>query len=150
MTAGESTASRGRPGEGGPPSGRSRPTARRPQNTWRYPTARRPRNARQHPITGALAAGALTLTLAGCSEAGDLNIRNDGESDVTVRTGDEVVDVPGPGGVTMLDYGCTPGDVTVELPSGRQVVLPGPVCPDQEIVITDDSARLRPTTATTS
>lgn len=128
MTGGESAAMRAR----------SVRTGERRRRAWRPPTA------------GALSAATLVLAWSGCSDRGDLNIRNDGANDVVVRTGDEIVDVPGPGGVTMLDYGCTPGDVTVELTSGRRIVLPGPVCPDQEILVTDDSARLRPTTATTS
>ena len=82
--------------------------------------------------------------MAGCADAGDLSITNDGANDAVVRIGDEDVDVPGSGGVVIMDAGCTPGDVTVELRSGRSIVLPGPVCPEQEIVISDDSATVRP------
>ena len=48
------------------------------------------------------------------------------------------------GGVDFLDYGCTPGDVTVEFPSGLSVVAPGPVCPEQEVVIGDDTVEVVP------
>lgn len=87
------------------------------------------------------------FTLRACSDAGDLSVTNAGDSDVTVLTGDEEVTVPASGGVVLLDYGCTPGDVTVEFPSGGTVVMPGPVCPDQEIVVGDGTARLTPVAA---
>lgn len=91
----------------------------------------------------ALALG-VAFTLKACSEAGDLSVVNESDSEVTILTGDEEATVSASGGVVFLDYGCTPGDVTVELSSGRQVILPGPVCPDQEIVVDRDGAvRLR-------
>lgn len=101
---------------------------------------------RTRTTTAGLAALVLLTTVA-CSDAGDLEIANDGPEDVVVRTGDEGVDpvaVTSGGGVAVLDYGCTPGDVTVEFPSAAPVVLPGPVCPDQEIRIGDGTARLVP------
>lgn len=94
-----------------------------------------------------LAAVALTASLTACSDAGDLSIRNDGSADVTVLTGDEEVTVSAGGGAALLDYGCTPGDVTVEFPSDKPVVLAGPVCPGQEIVIGDGTAGLESTSA---
>lgn len=100
------------------------------------------------PMTRTTAAGfaALALLTTGaCSDAGDLEIINDGSEDVVVRLSDRGVDpveVTAGGGVAVLDYGCTPGDVTVEFPSAAPVVLPGPVCPDQEIRIGDGTARL--------
>jgi len=50
---------------------------------------------------------------------------------VTVLTRDEQVVVPESGGFVLLDYGCTPGDVTVEVTPGPAVVLPGPLCRNQ-------------------
>lgn len=50
----------------------------------------------------------------------------------------------GSGGLLILDNGCADGDVTVTFPSGEVAVVPGPVCPDQEIVIEDGRADLRP------
>ena len=80
----------------------------------------------------------LAATLAACSDPGDLSIRNESPTEVTVLTGEEEVVVPGSGGSVLLDYGCTPGDVTVQVTSGPAVVLPGPVCPGTEIMIRRD------------
>ena len=67
------------------------------------------------------------------------------ENDVVVSTGDEPpTTIGGSSGAVFLDYGCTPGDVTVEFPSGAEVVLPGPVCPGQQVVIRDGTAQVRP------
>lgn len=96
-------------------------------------------------MPGVLALLGLTATLSACSSPGDLAFLNDGDRDVTVSTGDQDVTVSPDGGAVLLGHGCTPGDVTVVLGSGRTIVLPGPVCPDQEVVIGDDDARLRPT-----
>ena len=90
---------------------------------------------------------AMTAALAACSDAGDLAFSNDGPDDVTVATGDEEIAVSADGGVVLLDYGCTPGDVTVEFPSGEVVVVPGPVCPEQQIVIRDGKVELEPASA---
>lgn len=92
----------------------------------------------------ALVAVCALVVVAACSDAGDLSMINDDADPVTVRTGDEVVEVDGSGGAVLLDYGCTPGDVTVELPTGRAVVLDGPVCPDEEIVVRDGEVTLEP------
>lgn len=86
---------------------------------------------------------ALTAALVACGGPGDLAFHNDGSRDATVSTGDEESVVSGGGGLVLLGYGCTPGDVTVVLGTGRTVVLSGPVCSDQEVVITDDDARLQ-------
>ena len=99
---------------------------------------------RAQRAAGLLVGAALIGTLAACSGPGDLSISNDGPSDVTVLTGDEEVIVTAGGGVVLLDYGCTPGDVTVRFASGADVVLPGPVCPDQAIAVTAASASLKP------
>ncbi|MDO8107534.1 hypothetical protein Q6348_10045 [Isoptericola sp. b441] len=101
-------------------------------------------NRRAHGAAGLLIAAAASLPAA-CASQGDLEIDNvSGESGVHVDTGDEQVDVPAAGGVTLLDYGCTPGDVTVRFASGDEVVLRGPVCPDQRIVIRHGTATLHP------
>jgi hypothetical protein len=92
----------------------------------------------------------LAAALSACSSPGDLTFLNEGDTDATVSTGDEETTVDADGGVVLLGYGCTPGDVTVVLGSGRTIVLPGPVCPDQEVLIEDDDARLRPVAAGTT
>ena len=91
-----------------------------------------------------LAVGVVALVLAACSSAGDLSVRNESPTEVTVSLGDERAEVTAGGGVVFLEYGCTPGDVTVEFPSGTSVVVPGPVCPEQEIIVRDGSAGVRP------
>ena len=96
---------------------------------------------------GALVGAVLAMALAGCTTAGDLAIMNDGTSDVVVvGTGDDDVTLSGGEGIVLLGYGCTPGDVTVEFASGHRVLLSGPVCPDQQIAIRDDTATLEPAT----
>ncbi|NTW41270.1 MAG: hypothetical protein HGA44_15590 [Cellulomonadaceae bacterium] len=85
----------------------------------------------------------VAITLAACSDAGDLSVVNESDFEATILTGDEEATVSPWGGVVLLDYGCTPGDVTVEFPSGSTVVLPGPVCPDQEIVVGNGTAEVR-------
>ena len=37
--------------------------------------------------------------------------------------------------------------MTVEFPSGRSVVVPGPVCPEQEIIIRDGAVDVGPAAA---
>jgi len=93
---------------------------------------------------GSLIGAVLAVAVPACSDPGDLTINNNGPGDVTVVTGDHEVTVDAEGGAVILDYGCTPADVTVEFSSGRQVVLPGPVCPDQRIVVGDATATLQP------
>ena len=99
-------------------------------------------------VVGAFVAVALAATLTACSDPGDLTIGNESPTEVTVLVGDEVVVVPESGGTVLLNYGCTPGDVTVEVTSGPAVVLPGPVCPDTEIMIRrDGTVELQPASA---
>lgn len=93
---------------------------------------------------GSLVAVVLAMTLTACGNQGDLSIWNSGTSDVTVLTGDDELFVPASGGISLLDYGCTPGDVTVKFASHREVLLPGPVCPDQRIMVRDGTATLEP------
>ncbi len=104
-------------------------------------------NSARRLVTGGLIGAVLTVPLTGCSDRGDLSISNDSPDDVTVVTGDEEVTVDAGGGVALLDYGCTPGDVTVRFASRPEVVLPGPVCPDQRIVVGDGTAALEPVPA---
>lgn len=93
---------------------------------------------------GGLLAAVLAVTLTACSDPGDLKITNNGPDDVTVMTGDHQATVYAKGAVSILDYGCTPADVTVEFASGQEILLPGPVCPDQQIVVGDATATLKP------
>ena len=94
--------------------------------------------------TGGLIAVAMTVSLTACTSRGDLSIENNGPTDVTVLIGDERTTVSAGGGTVFLDYGCSPGDVTVEFPGARTVVVSGPVCPDQRIVVGDGEVVLRP------
>lgn len=98
-------------------------------------------------VTGGLIAVTLAATLTTCSRPGDLAIRNESPTDVTALTGDEKLTISGWGGVVMHRYGCTSGDVTVKFTSGQVVVIPGPVCPEQQIVIYDGKVDLQPASA---
>lgn len=94
--------------------------------------------------TGSLIGVLLAISLTACGHRGDLTIINNGPSDVTVLTGDDETSVSASGGTVAHDYGCTPGDVTVKFASGQEIVLPGPVCPDQRIMVGDGTATLQP------
>jgi hypothetical protein len=98
-------------------------------------------------VIGGLVTVALAATLTTCSRAGDLAVRNESPTDVTVLIGDEKDTVPGWGGFTIHHYGCTPGDVTVEFTSGKVAVVSGPVCPEQQIVVYDGKVELQPASA---
>ena len=98
-------------------------------------------------VTGGLITVALAATVTTCSRPGDLAINNGSPNDVTVLTGDEKLTVSGWGGVVMHRYGCTPGAVTVTFASGQVVVVPGPVCPEQQIVVYDGKVDLQPASA---
>ena len=74
----------------------------------------------------------LVMSLAACGNKGDLSVENSGTVDVIVFTGDQEISVPASGAVSVLGYGCTPGDVTVRFASGQEVFLRGPVCPGSE------------------
>lgn len=95
-------------------------------------------------VAGAIAVGVLLTGLAACSDPGDLSFANEGPDDVVVTVDGEESEVGSGGGMLILDNGCTDGDVTVAFPSGEVAVVPGPVCPDQEVVIGDGRADLRP------
>ena len=98
-------------------------------------------------VTGGLITVALAATLVTHKIPGDLTFRNESRTDVTVLTGDEQFTISAGGGVSILDYGCTPGDVTVKFTSGQVVVVPGPVCPEQQIVVYDGKVDLQPASA---
>lgn len=94
-------------------------------------------------LTAGAAGVLLIAALTGCTDPGDFSVTNESSEDVTVRVGDETAEVSAGGGVLILDLGCTDGDVTVEYTSGRTVVVPGPVCPDQYVSVDDDGATVR-------
>ena len=98
-------------------------------------------------VTGGLITVALAATLITHKIPGDLAFRNESTTDVTVLTGDEELTISAGGGASILDYGCTPGDVTVNFTSGQVVVVPGPVCPEQQIVVYDGKVDLQPASA---
>ncbi len=99
-------------------------------------------STRSRVSAGALLA-VMTVVLSACGDGEDLSIVNDGPDQVVVDTGDGDPSTVDPdGGVVLLDYGCTPGDVVVTFPSGRRVTVPGPVCPGRELVIGDGTAAL--------
>ena len=89
----------------------------------------------------------LSAGLSGCSDAGDLSFSNEGPENVTVSTGDQEFTVDADGGVQILDSGCSTGDILVDFASGQEVVVAGPVCPDQQIVIRDGRVDLQPSPA---
>src|SRR3954452_8124948 len=93
--------------------------------------------------TSGLVAVGVTASLTACTSPGNVSIENNGPTDVTVVIGDEESTVSADGGIVLLDYGCTPGDGTVEFPASHTVVVPGPVCPDERIVIGDGEVVLR-------
>ncbi|MGW6229610.1 hypothetical protein ACWFQT_21110 [Cellulosimicrobium cellulans] len=100
-----------------------------------------------HAGVVAVAVVCVGAVLSACDGGGDLEVANDSGDDVIVRTGDEEAEVTSDGGVVLLDYGCTPGDVTVVRASGAEVVVDGPVCPDEKILVRDDEVVLVPAVA---
>lgn len=94
--------------------------------------------------TNALLALALAAALTGCTSDGDLKFSNEGPDDVTVSTGDQEFTVDADGGVHILGYGCTQGDIIVQFASGQEVVLTERVCPDEQVVIRDGAVDLEP------
>lgn len=87
---------------------------------------------------------ALSIALTGCSGAGDLSFSNESPNDVSVSTGSEEITVTAGGAVSILGSGCTKGDVIVEFTSGQKVVVAGPVCPSDHVVIRDGKVELQP------
>ena len=98
-------------------------------------------------VTGGIITVTLAATLITHKIPGDLAFRNESPTDVTVLTGDEELTISAGGGAAILDYGCTPGDVTVKFTSGQVVVVPGPVCPEQQIVVYDGKVERQPASA---
>ena len=87
---------------------------------------------------------ALSAVLTGCSR-GDLTFSNESPSEVTVSIGDEDYAIEGWGGVSILGAGCSQGDITVGFASGKTLVVDGPVCPDERVVIGEGTVDLQPT-----
>lgn len=90
-------------------------------------------NARVRLAIGGPVCVVVAMTLTACRNQNDLNVENSGPSDVTALTGDNELRIPASGAISILDYGCTPGDGTVAFASGQEVPLPGPVCPDRRM-----------------
>jgi len=98
-------------------------------------------------VIGGLITVVLAATVITPKIPGDLTFRNESRTDVTVLTGDEELTITAGGGASILDYGCTPGDVTVRFTSGQAVVVSGPVCPEQQIVVYDGKVKLQTASA---
>ncbi|SEJ25179.1 hypothetical protein [Demequina mangrovi] len=82
------------------------------------------------------------VALAGCTDAGGLEIMNETDAGIEVNV-DGIVDMVEPyGGVIYLDHGCTEGDVTITLADGTNLSVVGPVCPPDRIVVRDGAAAL--------
>ncbi|GAA1212390.1 hypothetical protein [Rhodoglobus aureus] len=86
---------------------------------------------------------AMAAALTACTGSGDFSISNESSSDVTVSTGGDEVAVAAGGAASILGSGCTPGDVSVEFASGETVVVAGPICPEEELVVRDGGVELR-------
>ena len=87
---------------------------------------------------------ALTAALTACTSDGDLGFSNEGPDDVNVSTGDQEFTVDADGGVVVLGYGCSEDNIVVHFPTGQEVVLTDPVCPDEQVVIRDGTVSLQP------
>ncbi|GAB3561488.1 hypothetical protein [Spelaeicoccus albus] len=87
---------------------------------------------------------ALTTMLTACGGQGDVTFSNESAKDVTVSTENDEFTVSGYGATVILDSGCIQGDVTVEFASGRRVVVPGPICPEKQVLIQHGKAELQP------
>ncbi|WP_024285086.1 hypothetical protein [Cellulomonas sp. KRMCY2] len=103
-------------------------------------------NERARSIARAVVAVATVAILTSCSGGDDLTVQNDGDDAVTVEIGEETLDVPASSAVSLLDYGCSPGDVTVRFGSGEMTVLDGPICPPDTIMIRGGEATVRSAT----
>jgi len=85
----------------------------------------------------------MAMFLTACASAGDLSVSNEGPLDVNVSIGDDEITVSPGGGVVILGSGCSQGDVIVEFESGQKVVVDGPICPDEQIVVHDSTVELQ-------
>jgi uncharacterized cupin superfamily protein len=99
---------------------------------------------RRQVVFVTVAATLLCAPLTGCSSSrGDLEITNNSDTSVEVSTGEDVLTVDAGGAASILDSGCTTGDVTVTFSATERVrVLPGPVCPPDTVVISDGEVTL--------
>ena len=93
--------------------------------------------------SGLIGATLLLAGLTACGSSGDLTFSNEGTEAVTVTTDDETFEVPASSGTSILDNGCTKGDVTVTFASGSTVTIAGPVCPNKQVVIRDGRVDLK-------
>ena len=83
--------------------------------------------------------------LSACGSKGNLSFENGGPGTVVVDLGDqEPSAIDANGGVSYLDYDCTPGDVTIRFEDGSSTVLPGPICSDKRVFIKDGAATIKP------
>lgn len=87
---------------------------------------------------------AVTAILTACSSPGDFTISNESSSEVTVSTEDEEITVAAWGGAIILGSGCIPGDIIVKFASGHKIVVNGPVCPEEQLVVLESKVELRP------
>lgn len=93
--------------------------------------------------SGLLVAVALSVALTGCSGSDDLSISNESDTDVTVSIGDDEVSISAWGAASILGSGCSEGDVVVEFATGQEIVVAGPVCPEDLIMIHDGRVDLQ-------
>ncbi|MCI2239218.1 hypothetical protein MO973_10570 [Paenibacillus sp. TRM 82003] len=101
--------------------------------------ARSPRNQR---TAWALLASGL-LGTAGCSGSGQIAYSNDASTTVTVQLAEEDLgDVTSGGGGVIHTDDCLDGPVHVTCEGGGVIELAGPVCPGQQLLIRDETARL--------
>ncbi|WP_062312484.1 hypothetical protein [Demequina rhizosphaerae] len=82
------------------------------------------------------------VALAGCTDAGGLEITNETDARIEVNVDDDVTYVEANGGIIYLDLGCTDGDVVVTLEDGTVLTVGGPVCPPDRIVVRKGGAEL--------
>jgi|tagenome__1003787_1003787.scaffolds.fasta_scaffold17885759_1 hypothetical protein len=94
--------------------------------------------------SGAITATVLSATLGGCGDSGDLTFWNGGTEAVTVTTDHDTFNLPPDNGSSLLDNGCNKGDVTVTFASGGAFVIAGPLCPENQVVISDGKVELQP------
>lgn len=98
----------------------------------------------KRPFLSAVFAAVLgSVVLAGCNDGrGHLDITNESGARADISAGDIATTIDPYGGVSVLDSGCTTGDVTIKLSTGEVLTVPGPVCPPDAIVIHDGSAEV--------
>lgn len=83
------------------------------------------------------------LASAGCGD-GQIELTNNTQADVGVQLGSGYVDeVLGDGGTVIYTDECYDGPIVVTFADERSVDLEGPICPGQELLIGDETAKLR-------